>query len=136
MPRNVTGKVPLSCRRRAEEPFSKAVRLSYQPISSCCAVEAQRTVDLSARGYGRIVGQDLGDVGVCAVNIVIFLRALSVIDAIVGRCEAHTCEDRVQPVEHLVGYGSHDGRRMEPKLEDSRALIVYAWSDSNDASST
>lgn len=81
VPRKFTGRVPAAFRRSAEWPFSYAV--DFQQLVDWIPERwSKHTVDARSKRYIRVVCQRLGNVGVSAVRILVFLQSLQYIMSI------------------------------------------------------
>lgn len=80
MPRKTTGSVPERWTRRADAPLGKAVIGAHRSDNGRDSGidEGQRTVDIGSWRERWVVGEHLGYIVVCAVDIVIFLEAKQV----------------------------------------------------------
>src|SRR5687768_13265693 len=83
LPRKLTGRVPVRWTRRALEPLGNAVAVRFRSFTTyvtprriLCRLNfgAMRTVYIGSRREGGISRERLGNVVVCSVHIVIFLR--------------------------------------------------------------
>lgn len=97
--------VPVICSSSEERPFSKAS--AHQQTTLDHQVAVKLTIDAGRRPEGLELGQGLGNVGVSAVDILVFLGRLSAELSKRVSQATYTEEYTVKPDQHFLWDGLH-----------------------------